>query len=134
MKYFIKALRNYTNFKDRATRAEYWFFILTAAMIMVSLFFVNLLLVGHNNSLAGVSLGFTYIFVVLMVIPEFALIIRRLHDLNRPAPWILVAAVPVIGWVLFLGLMAMDGTKGDNDYGPDPKNRIPPIVKADGGN
>ena len=67
--------------------------------------------------------------------------IRRLHDLNKCAWWLLVpiacsTIAKTLGmgpagnftvfmlyvWVIILG--ALGGTSGDNDYGPDPKGRI----------
>ena len=67
--------------------------------------------------------------------------IRRLHDLNKSEWWLLsliasgitarlVGMVPVsvfavfilLVWIIILG--SLDGTFGDNDYGPDPQGRI----------
>lgn len=125
MKYYIKGLKNYLNFKDRSTRSDYWYFELTSAIITFVFFLINTTLIRHNSTLAVVSLFITYLYVILMVIPSIALAIRRLHDLNRPTPWIFIPLIPVIGWVLFIALMVMDGTKGPNNYGQDPKGRVP---------
>lgn len=126
MRYFIKGLKNYLNFKDRSTRKDYWYFELTSAIIMLCFFLINLHFIRQDNPLAALSLVLTYLYVISVIIPSVALAIRRLHDLNRPFPWIFIPFIPVIGWILFLGLLVMDGTKGPNNYGPDPKGRPGP--------
>ena len=126
MKYFIKGLKNYLNFKDRSTRRDYWYFELASAIIVFAFFLINTHLIRNNSHFAVVSLLLTYLYVIIMVIPSVALAIRRLHDLNRPIPWIFISLIPVIGGLLFLGLMVMDGTKGPNNYGKDPRGRAAP--------
>jgi uncharacterized membrane protein YhaH (DUF805 family) len=32
----------------------------------------------------------------------------------------LVIIIPAIGWIILLVLMAMEGTRGPNRFGPDP--------------
>ena len=52
----------------------------------------------------------------------FSLTVRRLHDTERSAAWILLLVIPVIGSIWFLCLMLLPGTKGNNKYGPDPRS------------
>lgn len=46
--------------------------------------------------------------------------IRRLHDLNKSAWWLLVSLIPYIDIAFSLYLLFAPGTKGYNKYGPDP--------------
>ena len=57
----------------------------------------------------------------LLIWMEFALCIKRFHDHNSSGWWCLVLLVPAVGVVFFVvELGMMRGTKGDNNYGPDP--------------
>lgn len=46
--------------------------------------------------------------------------IRRLHDINASAWWILVAIIPIANAVLALVLLFRGGTEGENRFGQDP--------------
>ena len=57
---------------------------------------------------------------LLPLIPSWALMMRRLHDLNRPGWWVVGSLVPLLNFVLGLYLLFAKGTDGANQYGPDP--------------
>lgn len=51
--------------------------------------------------------------------------VKRLHDLNKSGFLILLCFIPLIGWIFGLYMLFADGTVGPNQYGEDPKNRMP---------
>ncbi|MBR5163616.1 MAG: DUF805 domain-containing protein [Schwartzia sp.] len=53
-------------------------------------------------------------------VPGCMLAVRRLHDLDRPAWWIIGNFVPIVNIALSLYLLLAKGTDGPNQYGPDP--------------
>ena len=53
-------------------------------------------------------------------IPGLMLVIRRLHDLDRPTWWIIGNFIPLVNCVFGLYLLLAKGTDGPNQYGPDP--------------
>ena len=55
------------------------------------------------------------------LIPSIAVTVRRLHDTARSGWWILVGLVPMVGEPILLVFMVLDGTPGENNYGPDSK-------------
>ena len=57
---------------------------------------------------------------LIFTIPSFMLVIRRLHDLNRPGWWCIGTMIPGINIVFAIYLMLFVGTNGPNQYGPDP--------------
>ena len=61
------------------------------------------------------------IIMVLINISYLMLSIRRLHDLNKSGWLILIAIVPLIDIAFFIYLLACQGTRGNNDYGPEPE-------------
>jgi len=53
---------------------------------------------------------------------DIALHVKRLHDRNRSAWWMLFSLVPVIGLVwLVVQVGFLRGTLGPNRFGEDPK-------------
>ncbi len=57
--------------------------------------------------------------ILLFIPPLFSLIVRRLHDLNASAWWLLVTFIP-FGALLFFALPFKKGSSGTNKYGEPP--------------
>ena len=60
-------------------------------------------------------------FVAASFIPALAVQVRRFHDLGKSGWMVLLGFIPLIGAIIVLVFMCMDGTRGENEYGPDPK-------------
>ncbi|WP_249138314.1 DUF805 domain-containing protein [Phenylobacterium montanum] len=75
------------------------------------------------SGFAGLIFMLWSLFALASFVPSLAVAVRRLHDSGKSGAWILVALVPVIGGLVLLVLYLLDGTPGDNQYGPDPKGR-----------
>lgn len=56
----------------------------------------------------------------LALLPSLFLSIRRLHDIEKSALWILLYVIPLVNIGLFLYLCLKKGTNGVNKYGEDP--------------
>ena len=123
LEYFKDVLTNhYADFNGRARRAEYWHFVLWQVIIMVAALVVSGILgavIGETGALLG--MGVYYLAALAFFIPSLAAVIRRLHDTNRSGWWYLIALVPVVGAIVLLVFLASEGTRGTNNYGPDPK-------------
>ena len=117
MEYFLKAYKNYKNFEGRASRAEYWYFVLFYIISFSVLFSMEMLLIknGFNTNFV-----FTILFVLFSILPNISLTARRLHDINKSGWLQLINLIPYIGSIILLVLMLIKGTDGDNMYGPDP--------------
>ncbi len=83
------ALRNYTNVRGLATRAQYWWFVLF--QVLGSLVF-NVLHLGPVNVL----------WTLALVVPSITCGVRRHHDAGRSGWWLLTSIVPIWGLVLLL--------------------------------
>jgi uncharacterized membrane protein YhaH (DUF805 family) len=84
---------NYANFKGRARRSEYWYFILCNLLITIVLAILDGILgLKIGNSSSGV-LGTIYGLAVF--IPGLAVAVRRLHDIGKS------------GWLLLIFYIAM---------------------------
>ena len=62
----------------------------------------------------------SYIFCLPFIISGYLLAIRRLHDLDLSAFFILLSFVPIVSFFFALYIIFKKGTEGPNSYGPDP--------------
>ena len=106
---------NYANFDGRAPRSEYWWFTLFSFAVGAVL-----LLLMNYVSLLGAILAL--IVTPAMLLPTLALWVRRLHDTNRSAWWLLLLVPPIsiIGYWVLLVFDVLPGTLGPNRYGDEP--------------
>ena len=119
MSWFLMVLKKYAEFKGRSRRKEYWFFILFYTLILIALTFIDVSVGTYD---AETQLGLiSSIFMLAMLVPSLAVAVRRLHDTDRSGWWLLIALIPLIGAVVILVFMVLDGTPGDNRFGPNPK-------------
>ena len=119
MNWYIGVLKKYAVFSGRARRKEYWFFVLFNIIIAFVLGFIDGLM-GNVHAESGMGLlGGLYALAVLL--PGIGVSVRRLHDTGRTGWWLLLAFVPLVGALVLLVFMVLDGESGPNEYGPDPK-------------
>ena len=57
-----------------------------------------------------------------IIIPSLAVTVRRLHDQDKTGWLVLLGLIPFVGGLILLVFMLLEGTKGPNQYGPDPKD------------
>ena len=60
------------------------------------------------------------LFSIVAAVPGVMLMIRRLHDLDRPTWWVIGGFIPLVNFALGLYLLCAEGTRGPNQFGPDP--------------
>jgi uncharacterized membrane protein YhaH (DUF805 family) len=132
MEWMLMPLRRYADFSGRSRRKEYWMFILgvlivyaiCGALIAMGGFFST---IGDPTATPEISVigwlgfGLLGIFALAIFIPSLAVIVRRLHDQDKSGWFILLQFIPYIGGIIMLIFMCIEGTKGENRYGPDPK-------------
>ena len=119
MNWYIQVLKKYAVFSGRASRKEYWMFVLfNIIFAIVAMILDNIL----GTAMEGVGYGLIYtLYMLAVLIPSIAVTVRRLHDTARSGWWILIALIPFIGWIWLLVLMILEGNAGENKYGPSPK-------------
>lgn len=61
------------------------------------------------------------LWALAVFIPNLAVTIRRLHDQDKSGWFYLLIFVPAIGPFIILVFMFLEGTRGPNRFGPDPK-------------
>ena len=119
MSWYLEAFKKYAVFAGRSRRMEYWSFVLFNFVVFVVLAGIDALL-GTFSSASGLGV-LSGIYVLATLVPIVALSVRRLHDIDRSGWWILIYLIPLIGPIVLLVFALLDGTPGDNRYGPNPK-------------
>ncbi|MEM7664828.1 MAG: DUF805 domain-containing protein [Pseudomonadota bacterium] len=132
MEWMLMPLRRYADFSGRSRRKEYWMFQLGYAILI-------LVLVGLAGATGGfdesgssgvglIFLGLMGIAVLGLLIPQIAVQVRRFHDQDKSGWFILLGFIPYVGGLIVLVFMCLDGTRGANRFGPDPKGGVDPDV------
>lgn len=122
MDIFLSVLKTkYAQFEGRARRKEFWMFYLFQILSYLVAMLVMFTLSSLGDIFAGIGL-FVYVGVAIaLVIPSLAVTVRRLHDVNKSGWMIFIGLIPLIGFILMLVWLCTEGTRGPNQYGPDPK-------------
>ena len=143
--FFLPITKSYFDFSGRATRKEFWMFCLlcwvaeiTYLIVAFACMFLFSILLGTTQGEQGdaemriMSGIFTVMPVVIvlniigflfLIIPNLALAVRRLHDTGYSGVSLLLYFIPFIGPLVILILLAQPSKLGENEYGPQPKNR-----------
>lgn len=124
MSWYVTVLQKYFVFDGRARRMEYWMFALVNLVIGLALVLVEAAVTGEVSEEGG-ALSTVYSLVVL--IPSIAVSVRRLHDTGRSGWWLLISLIPIVGAIVLLVFMILEGDAGSNEYGPDPKAAAAPF-------
>lgn len=116
-------IKKFATFSGRATRAEFWWFMLFCFCLRAVLFLIIVLLVA--------SQGFTpqYVWVVIilflliwyvLIIPELCVTVRRLHDVGYDGSQFLVICIPIVGIIWLIVDLCHPSDPTDNAFGPNP--------------
>lgn len=124
MKWYFAVLKNYMGFQGRASRTEFWMFMLFNFIVSFVLGFIGGMLNRGSESGAGVGDWLSVLYMLAIFLPALAVQIRRLHDTNRSGWWSLIGLIPIIGVIVILIFCALPGTPGGNDYGEEPDTEI----------
>jgi uncharacterized membrane protein YhaH (DUF805 family) len=123
LKYFTLPFKNAFEVAGRSNKPEFQVFTLWVFLInltILSLPFFAAKITGTDNILLYLQISKIVSFCswLVFIAPSVTLTIRRLHDINLTAWFIIIAFIPVISLFFFLFLFFYPGTKGDNKYGP----------------
>lgn len=133
----------YRLIEGRASRREYWMFVLFNVLVVMGFLALIFGVVGAAalsdlRDFSGMMAGAGIVAVILLIIPFYvwalftvvagvAVTLRRFHDLNLTAwiyvPFAIVGMIPILNILSSIGLivmMCMKGTSGPNRYGADP--------------
>jgi uncharacterized membrane protein YhaH (DUF805 family) len=132
------AFKQYSVFRGRATRSEYWWWVVFGILVDLAVLAATRLLLASQPSGSGVfALPWLELVVGLaLLLPQLAVATRRLHDMGFSGAWLflLVPAVIPIRFIALFGficaivllvLLAMPSQPTDNRYGPPSRKGKP---------
>ncbi len=130
MEWMLLPYRRYAEFGGRSRRKEYWLFFLFQILVSLA---ISIVLGTPSYERAGAFVGFSTAFTgpgaivqnlfgLVSFIPGLAVAVRRLHDQDKSGWLLLLVLIPILGWFALLVLMCLDGTRGPNRFGADPKH------------
>lgn len=93
----------YAVFSGRASRSEYWWWALASAIVSGILNAAG----STANGNTGTSTALGGLWFLATVVPSLAVGARRLHDANLSAWFLLLALIPVLGWIALFVFMIM---------------------------
>ncbi|HAT6805050.1 TPA: DUF805 domain-containing protein [Citrobacter freundii] len=111
--YFMGALRQYSNFKGRSSRAEYWWFLLFITVIGLFIIILDFILFDYSE-IPGI------IFSLAMTLPCLAALVRRLHDTGRSGWWYFISLIPVVGGIILIVFLCQKSEPAENKWGSVP--------------
>jgi len=110
----VSALRNYFNWRGRANRREFWFWLGFAIVVWLGLLYADLNFVppwlGYMPMEDGAPQPLNLAWLAFCASPTVMLVIRRMHDHDEPG-WKALIILPLSYWLV------AKGTKGPNRYG-----------------
>jgi uncharacterized membrane protein YhaH (DUF805 family) len=121
MEWMLMPLKRYADFSGRSRRKEYWMFLLGVFIAAILLSIVEGI-VGLSGMVGGVYGPLTTIFFLGIIVPSIAVQVRRFHDQDKSGWFVLLALIPFVGGLIVFVFMCLEGTKGPNRFGADPKD------------
>ena len=100
--HYANCFKKYIDFAGRATRSEYWYFVL-----------VNLIV---SIVLSILSVRLQQIYSLVAFIPSWSVLWRRLPDTNRSGLNFFWMFLPIVGWIVLIVFLAQPTVPGPNKY------------------
>ena len=110
---------NYVGFSGRASRSEYWFWVLFTMIISIVTGLMDGFIFGSGLGTGLIST----ITSVVFFLPGLAVWVRRLHDVGKSGWWIL-SSILILPVLLLLYWLIIEGDSNPNEYGEVPTNII----------
>ena len=141
MKWYLKVIKQYTDFSGRARRKELWIFvflnmIFSNAILLLenvlgitafdfanaTMIFDNVLGTATPDLFGSMGFGWLYLtYNLAVLLPSFAVGVRRFHDIGKSGWNYFVGLIPFVGVVILLVWFSKDSQTGENKWGANPK-------------
>lgn len=113
--------KNSFTLSGRASRSEYWYWVLGG-------FIFQMVMIVGSLVLAIIEIpvlpALMILAPILLVPGSITLVVRRLHDVGMSGWMWFVALVPVVGVLYLIYLFVQEGDMGENAYGAVPTNML----------
>lgn len=141
MQWIIGPLKKYADFSGRASRREFWLFLLFVTLLTVAAHFVDE--PDGRNAAVAMNMGIAELSVtLLLLLPSITVGVRRLHDTGRSGWWMMLVYLPwlatlvsqadpaltlasagalLVGGIAWIVLLLLPGETGENAFGAPPR-------------
>ena len=118
---FRTVLSKYATFSGRASRPEFWWwilavFLLTALTQLIDAFLMAPML-GFDVGSETAGQPLSMLVSLILFLPGLAVAARRLHDIGRSGWWLFLYLIPIIGFLVLLWFYTRP-SDGPNQWGP----------------
>ena len=113
--------KNSFSLSGRASRSEYWFWVLGGVVFQIVML-VGAVILGVMD--IPVLPALMALAPILLVPGSITLVVRRLHDVGMSGWMFFVSLVPLIGAIYLIYLFVQEGDMGENAYGAVPTNML----------
>jgi len=117
-------LSKYATFSGRASRPEFWWWVLAGFLATFVTQIIDGLVIGPmlgmtpGDENAGQPLSM--VFSLAIFLPALAVGVRRLHDIGRTGWWMLISLIPIVGFLVLIWFYTRP-SDGENNWGePNP--------------
>ena len=141
MKWYLKVIKHYADFSGRARRKELWIFVLlnmifsnailafenvlgitTFDYANATMIFDNVFRTATPDLFGGMGFGWFYLtYNLVVLLPSFAVGVRRFHDIGKSGWNYFVGLIPFVGVIILLVWFCKDSQTGENKWGANPK-------------
>lgn len=115
-----RCFSKYCTFTGRASRSEYWWWILFTAIIGLLFGISSGLQSIHESSPSGLPV-ISYIVSAVLFLPSLGVLFRRLHDTGKSGWWWLIGFIPVVGTIILIVFCCQPSQTFPNQYGSVPE-------------
>jgi uncharacterized membrane protein YhaH (DUF805 family) len=103
----------YATFSGRSSRSAYWWWTLFYVLIIIATSIIDA--ATKSQVIGGLAwLG--------LIIPNLAVLVRRLHDTDHSGWWVLIGLIPLAGAIILI-VFACTDSGPPNKYGDGPDGK-----------
>lgn len=113
MQNYFHMLQTAFIFYGRERRQVFW----SATLTNLGLTLICILLFGSIRTISWIA----YLYILITIVPQTAITVRRLHDVNSSGKKLFLLLIPIIGLVLIFLELTFDSIPGTNIYGESLK-------------
>jgi uncharacterized membrane protein YhaH (DUF805 family) len=112
--------KKYATFSGRASRSEYWWWMLVSTLVTFGLTALSGVLTAEAGAEPGTG-NIIFVFLLLIwalgtIVPSIALTVRRLHDSNKSGWLYLLGLIPFVGGIILLILTVLPADPAGRQY------------------
>ncbi|CUX26532.1 conserved membrane hypothetical protein [Agrobacterium fabrum str. J-07] len=127
MSAYLDAMRRYATFSGRSTRKEFWHYHLVLLGLAIGGLIIDVAISGPSEPQPVVSA----LIIMGHYVPSLAVIVRRLHDLERSGWLVLTCLIPLVGIVAFIMIGSTPSKHAATDFPESSEQRpapqLPPL-------